>query len=146
MSELEQTERTRLRRRPDRGSYDRETLYAILDEALICHVGWVSSGAPTLIPTAHWRDGDRLYLHGSRASRLMSAIRGGAEPSWTGLLLILAVLMVGGGVVVLLWPSLFRRLAETMLDMFSDSAVLRVFGVLAVGIGVGLIYLGLRVF
>ena len=70
----------------------------------------------------------------------------GAEPSWTGLLLILAVLMVGGGVVVLLWPSLFRRLAETMLDMFSDSAVLRVFGVLAVGIGVGLIYLGLRVF
>ena len=69
----------------------------------------------------------------------------GAEPSWTGLLLILAVLMVGGGVVVLLWPSLFRRLAETMLDMFSDSAVLRVFGVLAVGIGVGLIYLGLRV-
>ncbi len=79
MSELEQTERTRLRRRPDRGSYDRETLYAILDEALICHVGWVANGAPTLIPTAHWRDGDRLYLHGSRASRLMSAIRGGAE-------------------------------------------------------------------
>ena len=79
MSELKQTERTRLRRLPDRGSYDRETLYAILDEAVICHVAWVADGAPMLIPTAHWRGGDRLYLHGSRASRLMRAIREGAE-------------------------------------------------------------------
>ena len=79
MSELKQTERTRLRRLPDRGSFDRETLYAILDEAVFCHVAWVADGAPTLIPTAHWREGDRLYLHGSRASRLMRAIREGAE-------------------------------------------------------------------
>lgn len=79
MADLEQTERTRLRRKPERGAHDRQTLYAILDEAIVCHVAWVADGSPTMIPTAQWRDGDRLYFHGSRASRLMRAIREGAE-------------------------------------------------------------------
>lgn len=79
MTELRPTERTLLRRRPDRGSYQRETLHAILDEGLVCHVGFVLDGEPAMIATAHWRQGDRLYFHGSRGSRLMQAIREGAE-------------------------------------------------------------------
>ena len=62
------TERTRIRRRPDRGRYDRETVYAILDEALTCTVAFVRDGRPVAIPTIHARRDDVLYLHGSPAS------------------------------------------------------------------------------
>ena len=62
------TSRTRVRRRPDRGHYDGETVYAILDEALTCTVAFVRDGRPVAIPTIHARDGDVLYLHGSHAS------------------------------------------------------------------------------
>ncbi len=79
MADFKKTKRTRVVRKPDRGCYDRATVYAILDEALVCHVGIVEDGKPVVIPTAHWRDGDRLYLHGSRASRLLRAMRDGAE-------------------------------------------------------------------
>ena len=68
----------RVRRLPERGRYDRETINAILDEALICHVGFVEDGQPFVIPTIHVRVGDVLYLHGSRASRMLGALRGGA--------------------------------------------------------------------
>lgn len=72
------TERTRVRRLPERGVYDRETIDAILDEALICHVAYVVDGAPWVIPTIHARDGDVLYIHGSNASRTLKAAKGGA--------------------------------------------------------------------
>jgi uncharacterized protein len=72
------TERTRVRRLPERGVYDRETIDAILDEALICHVAYVVEGQPRVIPTIHARDGDVLYIHGSNASRTLRAARGGA--------------------------------------------------------------------
>lgn len=64
------TERTRVRRRPERGSYDRETVHAILDEGFLCHVAFVSDGQPFALPTAYARVGDTLYLHGSTGSRL----------------------------------------------------------------------------
>lgn len=54
-----------------RGHYDRATIDAILDEGLICHVGFVHAGAPVVIPTLYWREGDWLYLHGSVASRML---------------------------------------------------------------------------
>jgi len=73
------TERTRVRRLPKRGVYDRETLYAILDEALICHLGIVVDGAPVVLPTIHWREGDTLYVHGSAASRMLRSLRDGVE-------------------------------------------------------------------
>lgn len=79
MTRLQLTDRTRLRRRPDRGSYELDTIHAIVDEALICHVGFELDGHPAVIPTAHWREGNELYLHGSRGSGLMRAIRHGAE-------------------------------------------------------------------
>ena len=80
MSTSPPSSRTRVRRRPERGSYDRETIDAILDEALVCHVAWVGSdGAPRVIPTIHVRDGDLLYIHGSEASRTLRGLRTGVE-------------------------------------------------------------------
>jgi nitroimidazol reductase NimA-like FMN-containing flavoprotein (pyridoxamine 5'-phosphate oxidase superfamily) len=70
----------------DRGAYDRTTVQAILDEALICHVGFVADGHPIVIPTIHARIGDALYLHGSPANRMLRAIRDGAEMCLTATL------------------------------------------------------------
>jgi nitroimidazol reductase NimA-like FMN-containing flavoprotein (pyridoxamine 5'-phosphate oxidase superfamily) len=64
------TDRTRLRRLPERGSYDTDTVHAILDEAFVCHVGFVLDGHPFVIPTGYARVGQTLYLHGSTGSRL----------------------------------------------------------------------------
>jgi nitroimidazol reductase NimA-like FMN-containing flavoprotein (pyridoxamine 5'-phosphate oxidase superfamily) len=76
---LKKTERTKIARKPDRGRYDRETVYAIIDEAFVCHVGMVINDSPVVMPTAHWRQGDRLYMHGSRVSRLMAVMAAGAD-------------------------------------------------------------------
>jgi nitroimidazol reductase NimA-like FMN-containing flavoprotein (pyridoxamine 5'-phosphate oxidase superfamily) len=81
------TERTTLKRLPKRGTYDRDTLYAILDEALICHVGFVVNDAPVVIPTIHWRHEDTLYFHGSAASRMLRSLREGVEACVTVTLL-----------------------------------------------------------
>jgi nitroimidazol reductase NimA-like FMN-containing flavoprotein (pyridoxamine 5'-phosphate oxidase superfamily) len=66
-----------VRRVPDRGVYDRPAIYAILDEALVCHVGVVDDGQPLVVPTLHARDGDRLLIHGSKASRTMRLLAAG---------------------------------------------------------------------
>ncbi|MFV0523756.1 MAG: pyridoxamine 5'-phosphate oxidase family protein [Acidimicrobiales bacterium] len=63
--------RSTVRRLPERGRYDRDTIDAILDEAFLCHVGLVHDGAPVVIPTLHARLGDHIVLHGSPASRLL---------------------------------------------------------------------------
>jgi nitroimidazol reductase NimA-like FMN-containing flavoprotein (pyridoxamine 5'-phosphate oxidase superfamily) len=66
----QQTERTRLRRLPERAAYDRATVHAILDEGFICHLGFVAGGQPYVIPTGYARVGETIYLHGSTGSRL----------------------------------------------------------------------------
>ena len=71
------TERTRVRRLPARGSYDRQLIDAILDEALVCHVGFVHDGQPFVLPTTFARLGDALYIHGSAASRMLRGLRDG---------------------------------------------------------------------
>jgi nitroimidazol reductase NimA-like FMN-containing flavoprotein (pyridoxamine 5'-phosphate oxidase superfamily) len=71
------TERSRVRRHPERAYYDRDTVHAILDAALMCHVGYVIDGKPYVTPTLFWRDGERLYWHGSSASRMLRAQREG---------------------------------------------------------------------
>lgn len=89
------TDRTRVRRLAKRGVYELETIHAILDEALLCHVGFVvapegapdGAGAPVVIPTIHWRDGDTLYFHGSAASRMLRSLRNGVEACVTVTLL-----------------------------------------------------------
>jgi nitroimidazol reductase NimA-like FMN-containing flavoprotein (pyridoxamine 5'-phosphate oxidase superfamily) len=72
------SDRTRVRRKPDRGRYDRATIDAILDAAVVGHVGWVLDGQPFVTPTAVWRQGDRLYWHGSSASRALRSTGDGA--------------------------------------------------------------------
>jgi nitroimidazol reductase NimA-like FMN-containing flavoprotein (pyridoxamine 5'-phosphate oxidase superfamily) len=72
------SDRTRVRRLPKRGHYDRATLDAILDEGIVAHVGWVDEGQPFATPTIAWRRGDRLYWHGSSASRMLRATDGRA--------------------------------------------------------------------
>ncbi len=74
-----QTQRTQLKRLPQRGDYDRQTIYDILDEGLICQVGFVVDGQPFVIPTAYGRVGDRLYIHGSPASRMLRTLKEGVE-------------------------------------------------------------------
>ncbi|HEV8432380.1 MAG TPA: pyridoxamine 5'-phosphate oxidase family protein [Thermoanaerobaculia bacterium] len=86
MSEL-QTERTTVHRLPERGRYDAATVHAILDEALICHVGFIVHDAPVVIPTIHWRDGDTLYFHGSPASGMLRNMRNGVPACVTVTLL-----------------------------------------------------------
>ena len=78
MSEFTATDRTKVRRHSERGTYDRETIYNILDEAFVCHVGFIVDGAPYVVPTNYVRVGDRLFLHGSTASRLMRTLGSGA--------------------------------------------------------------------
>src|SRR5919201_1702257 len=71
--------RTKVRRHPERGSYDRDVIDAILDEALFCHVGFAQEGHPYVIPMIHARAGDILYLHGSTSSRLLQVLGAGAN-------------------------------------------------------------------
>ncbi len=67
------TNRNRVRRRPDRGRYDKASIYPILDAAMVCHIAYVIDGQPYCTPTAFWREGDHLYWHGSSASRMIRA-------------------------------------------------------------------------
>jgi nitroimidazol reductase NimA-like FMN-containing flavoprotein (pyridoxamine 5'-phosphate oxidase superfamily) len=78
MSDFTPTKRTRVTRKPDRGRYDRQTVYDILDQAFVCHVGFIADGMPVVVPTNYVRVGDKLFLHGSTASRLMKTLGSGA--------------------------------------------------------------------
>ncbi|HET6399447.1 MAG TPA: pyridoxamine 5'-phosphate oxidase family protein [Candidatus Thermoplasmatota archaeon] len=86
---------TKLRRMPERGHHDRATIDAILDEGLVCHVGIIDDG-PVVIPTGYVRDGDRLLLHGSRASRLMRHLAAG-QPACITVTLLDALVLARSG-------------------------------------------------
>jgi len=73
------TVRTTVKRHPERGAYDRATIDPILDEALICHLGFVVDGQPFVIPTIHARDDDVLYVHGSPGSRMLRNAKEGVD-------------------------------------------------------------------
>lgn len=81
------TRRSRVKRLPKRGHYDRATVHAILDAAVIAHVGYVIDGEPYVTPTSFWRAGDRVYWHGSSASRMLETIAGGSPVCFTASLL-----------------------------------------------------------
>lgn len=76
---LTATQRSQIRRLPQRGQYERQVVYQILDEGLVCHLGFVVDGQPFVIPTAYGRVDDRLYIHGSPASRMLRTLQGGVE-------------------------------------------------------------------
>lgn len=77
MDNFTATPRTTLKRLPQRGAFDRATVYQILDEAFICHLGFVVDGQPFVIPTGYGRVDDQLYIHGSAASRMLRLIAQG---------------------------------------------------------------------
>jgi hypothetical protein len=78
-AQLPITQRTKIKRLPSRGHYESELVYQILDEGLVCHVGFAVDGQPFVIPTAYGRVGDRLYIHGSPASRMLRSLQSGIE-------------------------------------------------------------------
>lgn len=77
MTQFTRTEKNRINRLPKRADYERETIYRILDEALICHVGFVEEGQPYVIPINFARVEDKILLHGAKASRLLKHIEAG---------------------------------------------------------------------
>ncbi|MDX2193517.1 MAG: pyridoxamine 5'-phosphate oxidase family protein [Gemmatimonadales bacterium] len=77
------SERVRVRRLPDRGRYDRDTVHAILDAAVVCHIGYVVEGQPYVTPTTFWREDDHVYWHGSSASRMLRALEAGVPCCFT---------------------------------------------------------------
>ncbi len=79
LTSFEKTSRNTVKRMPARGQYDSEIIYPIIDSALICHVGFVQDGQPFVIPTIHARQGDSIFLHGAKASRMLKHIASG-EP------------------------------------------------------------------
>lgn len=79
MNELPRTQRTTLKRLPQRGSFERQQINEILDEGFICHVGFVVNGQPFVIPTGYARSGDMLVIHGSQASRMLRHLGQGID-------------------------------------------------------------------
>lgn len=77
MDDFPQEKRNQVRRLPKRGQYDRETIYRIVDEALVCHIGFAEGELPFVIPTLHARIGDTLYCHGAPAGRLIRHVAAG---------------------------------------------------------------------
>lgn len=79
--------RTTVRRHPERSTYDQEAVHSILDEGLICHLGFVVDGTPFVMPTMYARDGDHVYVHGSPASRMLRTAAGPVDVCLTVTLL-----------------------------------------------------------
>jgi uncharacterized protein len=77
MDAYQRTARTRVRRAPKRTAYDRETVHAVLDAGIVCHVGYVTGDQPYVTPTLYWRAGEHLYWHGSSASRMLRHLQRG---------------------------------------------------------------------
>jgi nitroimidazol reductase NimA-like FMN-containing flavoprotein (pyridoxamine 5'-phosphate oxidase superfamily) len=79
MDKIPQTPRTTLKRLPQRGNYDRELINQILDEGFICHVGFAVDGRPFVIPTGYARMAEKLFIHGSQASRMLRTVGWGID-------------------------------------------------------------------
>jgi nitroimidazol reductase NimA-like FMN-containing flavoprotein (pyridoxamine 5'-phosphate oxidase superfamily) len=80
-AKFETTERSRVRRQPIRGAYDEASVFAILDAAVLAHVGYVIDGQPFVIPSAFWRVGRELYWHGAAAAKMLTTLGEGVPAS-----------------------------------------------------------------
>ncbi|MGB7088229.1 MAG: pyridoxamine 5'-phosphate oxidase family protein [Phormidesmis sp.] len=87
MTQLIKTPKNKVKRVPKRGQYEFETVAQILDEGLVCHVGFVVDGQPFVIPTAYGRTADKVYIHGASASRMLKSLSSGIEVCLTVTLL-----------------------------------------------------------
>lgn len=81
MSQYPVDVRNKVKRVPDRGHYDKETVYKILDDAFVCHVSFTLDGQPFIIPTLYGREGNKLYLHGANSSRMIRHLEQGVPMS-----------------------------------------------------------------
>jgi uncharacterized protein len=77
--QLTPTQRSQVKRVSQRGNYERQVIYEILDEGLVCHLGFITDNQPFVIPTAYGRVEDKLYIHGSPASRMLRSLLDGIE-------------------------------------------------------------------
>jgi uncharacterized protein len=114
VNELPPSERTTVKRKPQRAAYDRDTVHRILDEGLVCHVGFVVEGQPFVIPMLHVRRGESVYLHGSPASRLLQTLQGGAA-------VCLTVTLVDG--LVLARSALHHSMNYRSVVLFGTASV-----------------------
>lgn len=87
---------TRVRRHPERGRYDEAAVHAVLDSALMAHVGYLVDGRPLVTPTLYWREGRRLFWHGAAASRMLRSVAGGAPVCVTVTLMDALILAPSG--------------------------------------------------
>ena len=87
MTDYSRTSQTRLKRLPKRGHHDQETIHAILDEAMVCHLGFVLDEQPCVIPTLLIREANSVFIHGSRVSRMLKHLASGASACLTVTLL-----------------------------------------------------------
>lgn len=140
MTTYPQTPRTRLHRRPIRGTYDRVVVHAILDEALVCHLAFAIEGQPYALPTTFVRDDERLFVHGSAASRMMRSLANGLSVCLTATLidgLVLArsafhhsmnyrSVVVLGTALEVVDPSEKRRASSLLVDKVSPRRSRRV--------------------
>ena len=81
MSSFTTENKNRVKRRPDRGHYDKETIYQIIDESMLCQIGFVQDGGPFVIPALHARRDDQLLVHGASTSRLLKHLQAGHQVS-----------------------------------------------------------------
>ena len=73
------SDRNKVKRIPNRGHYDKQTLYSILDEGFLCHIGFVANGQPFVIPTLYGRKDDVIYVHGASTSRMLKELEKGLD-------------------------------------------------------------------
>jgi nitroimidazol reductase NimA-like FMN-containing flavoprotein (pyridoxamine 5'-phosphate oxidase superfamily) len=106
--------RATVKRLPKRAAYDRATIHAILDEGMVCHVGFVQDGQPFVIPTIYVRIGESLYVHGSPASRMLQALR-------TGIPVCVTVTLVDG--LVLARSAFHHSMNYRSVVLFGTAAV-----------------------
>ncbi len=133
MDQFNPTKNTTLKRLPKRGVFEREAVYKILDEGFICHVGFVADGQPFVIPTGYARVDDKLYIHGSAASRMLRSLAEGIDVCVTVTLLDGLVLARSAfhhsvnyrSVVILGRAKLVESNAEkiTALEAFTEQVV-----------------------
>jgi nitroimidazol reductase NimA-like FMN-containing flavoprotein (pyridoxamine 5'-phosphate oxidase superfamily) len=83
MNDLTPTPRSQVKRIPERGRYDFDTIASILDAGFLCHVGYVIDGQPYVTPTAYWREEEHVYWHGSSASRMLRTLERGVDACLT---------------------------------------------------------------
>ncbi len=133
MDQFNPTKNTTLKRLPKRGGFERDAVYKILDEGFICHVGFVADGQPFVIPTGYARVADKVYIHGSAASRMLRSLAEGIDVCVTVTLLDGLVLARSAfhhsvnyrSVVILGRAKLVESNAEKMtaLEAFTEQVV-----------------------